>query len=550
MVDLSQASEGHLGDGTWFSSILLEAIRTGFTGGVLVQTVAGHATVFFRNGEPLHASGQGFTDHFLGQLLIDRALCRPDQVEIAVNEQRNQQGRAPLLGALLVRDGVDPSEIKRAVQSQTHARLGTLVHLSGGAWRSAPGEDPRVREVGVPLDGWATFFDLMQTQAPSAELKFQADALLGSAVRLSNKGTLPQRTWTPKERKLLNYLQKPRKPDQLERALNSRPMVRGFLRTLALLDHIDILPASKAIPIPKTTKIYTAMSPMTGSVGHGSVDVGSTTTDVNSNLRDVIYPNGRPKQPPHPIVGEINDFHGSMNDKNHFELFGVGENVELGDLRTQFRNLHKKYHTDALPSEIDRSGPVAVKAEEIAARLNQAWEILSNDEKREEYVMMLHDKRIQGDYRKAEKIRDAEMKSKMGVVHLNKREYGKAREMFRIAHENDPSSGLYQAHLAWSLFKDPKKTSPHVIEDVHKSLLDALDKDREQPLIHLYIGHVLKAKNKPRDALTHFKNVLKYSPRHPEANTEVRYLQKRIEREEANNKRSGLARFFGFGDKK
>ena len=528
-----QASSGKLGEGFWFSSLLLDALNSQFTGLVSVSRARGNAVLFFRSGQPVHASGAGFEDYHLGQVLLDRALLQPVQLQTALEEQGRHNGTRPLLGTILVRDGLDANEIKRAVQAQTHARLGELIGLDDGSWKCAPGDDGRFRHVEVPLDGWAAFFELLQTRASDAELAHQAAELLGSSVRIRQTEPIPDRPWTPHERKLLQYLEKPRKPDQLERALKRR-MVRGFLRTLTLLGKLQVMPATKAIPIPRTVKTHGALSP--------SSDLPQFTRDIPSNnasnLRDVIRPPA-PKLPkkPHPLIEEIKTFHGWMSDKNHFELLGVAENVEAAELRKRHTDLLKKYHPDAWPPEIDKYGEVADLAREISARINEANDCLRDDEKRQDYIILLNDERIRGDMRKAEKIRDAEIKCKMGIVHLNKKEYRRARELFRVAHEYDPSSGLYESYLAWSIYSDPAQDKSTTLDKCYEMLENAIDRAREEPIIHLHLAYVLKAKGRLRDALYHFKQVLRYSPNHMAASSEARYLARRIEQED-NPKKS------------
>ena len=552
-IDLSNTSQGAFGDGEWFSSVLLAAIESGFTGVVSVQ-VSLHqedskALVFFSRGQPVHASGPGFPDHHLGQVLLDRSLCRPENIAAALAEQKNTNGVRPLLGALLVRDGIDPNEIKRAIQAQTHARLASLMQIEEGQWRAAPGENPQIREVAVPLDGWATFFELLQTRASRSELGYQTDAFLGYAVQLK-RSDMPQRAWTPEERKLLSYLKKPRKPHQLEQAFNGkRQLVRGFLRTLSLMERLELHPANKAIPIPKTLNIQgAAPRPPPNSGNTGDLNGGYGPNTGNPNLRDVVLP---PKAPakPHPMIAEIKVYHAEMENKNHFELMGAAEDaVDAAKLRKRRDELLAKFHPDALPAEIDREGDVAAKAREISARINEAYNVLGNDELRSEYLTMLQDERVKGDYRKLEKIRDAEMKCKMGVVHLNKKEHKRAIEYFKIAHENDPSCGLYQAYLAWATYENPSANREVMRSKTYDMLQEALKKDDKDPQIHLFMARILKALGRSEDALHHFKRVLRASPYHGEANSEVRHLNRRIEKDE-KSKNSGLGRFFSFGKK-
>ena len=100
---------------------------------------------------------------------------------------------------------------------------------------------------------WPLFFDTLQASASDGELKRLARDLLGQSVR-ATAGLIPAELVPSAEQKrLLHYLEKPRKPDQLERAMKNRRLVRGMLRALTLIGALDTLPVKKAIPIPKAT---------------------------------------------------------------------------------------------------------------------------------------------------------------------------------------------------------------------------------------------------------------------------------------------------------
>ncbi|MEM7675282.1 MAG: J domain-containing protein [Myxococcota bacterium] len=538
MIDLRTTAEGELGERTrkWFSSLLLAALQAEFTGVTLIRFSSGSGVVFFNQGQPVHASGDGFDDHHLGQVLIDRGICSHDVVSRALKEQQDASTK-PLLGALLVRDGIDANEIKRSVQVQTKARLSTLIGLAEAQWQAAEGQDPRIREIGVALDGWTLFFDLLEKSPSRRELTTQMDAWLGSSIRVQ-KESLPSREWSTEERKLLNLLKKPRKPDQMERALGiPRSFVRGFLRALNLLNVVEVGPVKKAIAIPNTVKGIPTVPAASESPAAGRAK--------NPNHVEVVRPPPSRKAP-HPLLGEIDRFHGDMKEKNHFELLGVAESASTGDIRKSFTDLAKKFHPDAWPSDLDQDAAVAEKAREISARLNDAYEITTNAEKKSEYLEMLRDERIRGDYRKREQLRDAEVKAKMGVVYLRKKDFHTARSVFKFAHETDPSCGLYQAYLAWSQFADPKSDQRALAEETFRALTEALKKEqdlppeKQSPIIHMYMGTVLKTLARERDAIFHFKQVLKHSPKHIDALREVRILEKRMEDNRSKKGSSGL----------
>lgn len=64
-----------------------------------------------------------------------------------------------------------------------------------------------------------------------------------------------------------------------------------------------------------------------------------------------------------------------MNKKNPYEILGVSKTAEEKEIRKAFRALAKKYHPDVNPGN--------AQAEEKFREINQAYEILSDEKKRE-----------------------------------------------------------------------------------------------------------------------------------------------------------------------
>jgi curved DNA-binding protein CbpA len=541
MLDLGTTRSGQLGGETRFSDLFAAATISKFTGALLVRAPK-DSVVFFRQGQPVNAAGPGFDRHFIGEVLVRSGAVMQSAVSNALAAQSQAGDQPPLLGALLIRDAkVDPDAIKRAVIAQTEARVLGLFAIAEATWQAAPGENARTREVGVPCPTEGLLIKGLLEHAADDELRSVGDALLGKAIILA--GEVPDIGLDEVGQKIVHYLEKPRKPDQLERAVNNRRAVRATLRALLILDRIDLRPIAQAIPIPKATLLK-------GAVTFGSsatFDSGPPITQASTNDEEVVVvvppPRPAPAAPTPPafekpkpsssshdraLLDEVRATHKTMTEKSYFDLLGVKEETPPDQLKKAFHTLAKKYHPDAFSKELTEDDARMIR--ELAAKVNEAFATLSNEKTRVEYMRMLADERIKGDSRRAERVRDAEVKHQMGLVMLKKRDYQKAREYFTYAHQADADHAEYKASLAWAMMADPKFDRKEAKEKAKNLLDQALQAPRPSANVHFYMAQLLKADDQMDEALLHFRRAVKLDPKHSEAAREARLLEMRKEK--------------------
>jgi curved DNA-binding protein CbpA len=563
LIDLSVAQNGEIGKGVWFSDLFAAAVARSFTGGVLLK-VPKDAAVFFRKGVPVHAGGAGFDKDYLGEILVRGGQCAQSSL-VGALEKQSKMPQKPLIGALLVADeGVSPDDVKKAVAQQTEGRVFTLFAASSGTFQTAPGENARIREIGVPGTGMPTLVAGLRFHVSDQELKKSADDLLGKAVQLDGKvDDLGEIGLDEDEKKVLRYLDKPRKPDQLERAL-SRRMVRGVLRLLVLLDRLKTLPAAKGIPIPKATLLKGNVVFQTGLVPESPTETQGDGEEVvvvvpppqpsperrprsSSNVplgRPVSSPNveqALQQQKDHKeqsdLLLEIRGIHKDLSKKSHYDALSVKPLAKAEEIKRAFHTAAKRYHPDAFTIPLAEDDQRVVR--ELSARVNEAYQVLSNDKSRVEYDRLLSDERIKGDARKAERIRDAEVKHQMGVVMMRKKDFQKAREYFNFAVESDPDRGEYKASLAWAMYTDAKFDREQALSKGLVLLKEALKQQDNQPSAHYYLAQMLKTKGNTTDALFHFKRALHYDPKHLDAQREVRLMEMRSSKSDADDTTAG-----------
>ncbi|MHC1585093.1 MAG: DnaJ domain-containing protein, partial [Candidatus Syntropharchaeia archaeon] len=67
-----------------------------------------------------------------------------------------------------------------------------------------------------------------------------------------------------------------------------------------------------------------------------------------------------------------------MEKRDYYEILGVGRNASLDEIKRAYRRLAKKYHPD-----VNRDNPK--EAEEKFKEISEAYEVLSDPEKRARY---------------------------------------------------------------------------------------------------------------------------------------------------------------------
>jgi molecular chaperone DnaJ len=71
-----------------------------------------------------------------------------------------------------------------------------------------------------------------------------------------------------------------------------------------------------------------------------------------------------------------------MNKKNYYDVLGVSKNASEAEIKSAWRKLTLKYHPDRW---VNKSETEKKQAEEKMKEINQAYEVLSNPEKRQNY---------------------------------------------------------------------------------------------------------------------------------------------------------------------
>ncbi len=551
MIDLTKEKAGSLGKDTWFSDLFFAAMQARLTGSLVVKA-SNERTVFFRDGQPIHARDSDSEASRLGDILLESGACTQEVIDAALKHQLSFKKNAPSLGTIL-RERHDLSEetIEASIAKQIELRLNPLFGQTEGEWEATDSSEDLAQVAVVTAPG-PFLVNAIKRHASSQELRSASTAVLGKAIAVKTTPGFLKAIDTEAVVRTLKYLRKPRKADQLERAVGDRRLVRALLRILLAHEALELSPQARAVPILKATRLTSPadfLAP-SGTGPRGEDTSGSEPQSPSHEALKKDTPKPKPtsgKQISDSLIREVKDLHASLERKSHFDLLRVKEDVAQDTLRKTMTELAKKYHPDVFSGDVPEE--IQSMVETISARINEAYETLSDPESRANYLAMLSDDRIQGDARRAARLKDAEVKAQMGTVMLKKRNYQKAREYLAFALEADPDSSEYKTDLAWAMFSDPKFDRDEANKQALELLQQAVQKPtkvaKQDALTHYYLGRVLKAHaDKAEEALSHFKRAARLDPKNTEATREVRLMETREKKKEEKQSNKGLSRLF------
>jgi curved DNA-binding protein CbpA len=318
-------------------------------------------------------------------------------------------------------------------------------------------------------------------------------------------------------------------------------------------------PASEGLAIPKAVRLpknsLSGLSSLEPRTSDGAAEPAPQTpepppsapptrtsggtsggTSANSGPPGAPSPSGPPVAAA--LIRELEGVRDRIGKVSFYELLGVKPEASVQVLRTAYTQLAKKYHPDSLGGGGDEA--TVNLAREVSAALNEAYTALSDNEKRKKYDDQLRAGNLRGDEAQAGRFNSAKLKFEMGSVFLKKRDYKKARETLRFAVDLAPESGLFRGTLAWAYLADPGHDRKDALEKAEKLLLEGVKQAPREAQLHYYLGRLYKERGELGLAEPAFKRALQLDSKLHDAESELRVLERRREKDTKPEKASPL----------
>ncbi|MFO0724471.1 MAG: DnaJ domain-containing protein [Myxococcota bacterium] len=539
---------GELGkDGIYFSDLYADAVKRKLTARVRVTLDGTEANAFFREGKPSHVSGTMLTHDYLGEILVRQGVATHSAIDAA--RQAQDGGNSGTLGSILILSGsVSEAQIKGAIRTQIDRRMRDLFRMEKGRYEVSLEQFAEIKKIELEVGGESILLAALKHDASEAELNDLSDALLGNAVRIAcPRSVLAPLGLDDADNTVLDALDRPRKTHHLELVAESRRTLRGLLKTLLLLGHLERRPAREGIPIKAAVKVQ-APNVFVGAQSQPEPEPAPVETPVVETPVEVVAaPRAASRPPPDRAeVRELKVLHGKLGKVSHFELLGVKETSPPADVRTSFTNLAKRFHPDALGTEL--TPEVAAIAREVSAALNDAHATLTDPERRTRYLAQMREGNVAGDEQTAGRTASAKVKYEMALVFMKKHDLKKAQQTLKMAVDMAPQNGLYRGTLGWVIYADPQNDRTEALVEGIAHVETALEMTDDEAPLHFYYGRMLKERGDMDKARSAFQRTLELDPKHRDAAAEIRLLEMR-EAKDSGAKKGGLSRFFRRGKK-
>lgn len=138
--------------------------------------------------------------------------------------------------------------------------------------------------------------------------------------------------------------------------------------------------------------------------------------------------------------------------KDYYEILGVKRNATQEEIKKAYLNLCKQFHPDKFKHLGKEEYENALKKFVL---INEAFDILYDPQKREEYTRKLEEGKTYVPHQMSFKIH-AQSAFRQGKDEFEKGNYGRAIQYFKTAIKFDPEKELYKAYLAYTYSKDKR----------------------------------------------------------------------------------------------
>jgi curved DNA-binding protein CbpA len=226
-----------------------------------------------------------------------------------------------------------------------------------------------------------------------------------------------------------------------------------------------------------------------------------------------------------------------------FELLSVTEEAPLDVIKKSHLQLIKKYHPDRLPLDADKD--LRLQAESFMAVINEAFDILSDAQKRENLIAERELEKVGGRAGIEQRLQ-AELKYDEVVQSLRRKHYKLALDSLSALEEMLKDNVSFMADLNFAKFmveKEEKRFDPKNLPKFIKAMDEAMQREASNYWPLFYKATAFRLVGESDRAIQAYEELLDKNPRMSEAASELRFLVMKRDKEKKDPKSKGSSWF-------
>ncbi|PLX79753.1 MAG: response regulator [Desulfuromonas sp.] len=224
----------------------------------------------------------------------------------------------------------------------------------------------------------------------------------------------------------------------------------------------------------------------------------------------------------------VRETHAALQKKDYYQVFNLDRgSFSIILLKERYFEYTHQFGPEAL---MQLGGEEAELAQEILSLVSNAYNTLSNVVKKERYDELLGAEKIGLD-QEGDDVFQAQVQFQSGMVFLEMEEWDNAEHALQDASNIEPNNGLYLAHLAWSIYKNPKYLDSQAMQNKAKQMLaKAISLERTAEAF-AFKGWMLLDSGQETLAQSEFSKALKLNARQALARKGLRLLEEKREQD-------------------
>jgi curved DNA-binding protein CbpA len=227
-------------------------------------------------------------------------------------------------------------------------------------------------------------------------------------------------------------------------------------------------------------------------------------------------------------------FH-QVKDTDLWGVLEVEKDADLEAIKKAYYVMAKVYHPDRIRNVKDEDLQHQVSF--VAARLNEAFQILTDPEALAEYQAQ----NGTGVRTQADRKEDARIHFQKSLVFLKRKDYTKAAESIRWAADMDPMNGDYQAYRIWiDYLRSKEGTERERATNAKNDMLRVAKENRESFFCAKFLYLLYKKIGDQENYTRTLGIAYKLNPRDVETAREVRLHNLRKEKEDKRGRIFGI----------